>query len=78
MCMFMATKTITVTDESYQMLKSIKQQGESFSELIKRAFSPKRDIMKFAGIISEEDAEGIKASIRELREFSVKRFRERG
>jgi len=32
----MASKTITITDEVYQLLKSLKREKESFSELLKR------------------------------------------
>ncbi|MHA1275521.1 MAG: antitoxin VapB family protein [Promethearchaeota archaeon] len=32
----MVSKTITITDEVYQLLKSLKRENESFSELLKR------------------------------------------
>ena len=32
----MASKTITITEEVYQLLKLIKKQDESFSELLRR------------------------------------------
>lgn len=32
----MASKTITITEEVYNLLKDLKQNGESFSELLKR------------------------------------------
>ena len=75
--MFMSTKTITVTEDSYSMLKSAKREDESFSELIKRLFAPKADVMQYAGMITEGEAKEMKRSIRELREASVKRLRER-
>src|SRR3989338_3297761 len=54
-CMFMSTKTITVTEDSYFMLKSAKREDESFSELIKRLFAPKANIMQYAGLIKEDE-----------------------
>ena len=32
----MASKTITITEDVYQLLKSLKKQDESFSELLRR------------------------------------------
>ena len=32
----MASKTITITEEVYQLLKVLKKQNESFSELLRR------------------------------------------
>ena len=75
--MFMSTKTITVTEDSYVMLKSAKREDESFSELIKRLFAPKVDVMQYAGLITEHEAYQMKRSILELRENSVKRLRQR-
>ncbi|MBI4439646.1 antitoxin VapB family protein [Candidatus Woesearchaeota archaeon] len=71
----MSTKTITVTEESYTILSSSKKTDESFSEVIKRLLTPKKDIMAYAGFISDDEAEDIKDSIRELRERSIKRLR---
>lgn len=73
--MFMSTKTITVTEESCTILSSSKKADESFSEVIKRLLTPKKDIMAYAGFISDDEAEDIKDSIRELRERSIKRLR---
>ena len=78
--MFMTTKTITVTKESYDILKSVKLEDESFSELVKRVFKPKFDVMSFAGIMSdmpEKEAEEIKESIRRMREHSSSLLRKR-
>ena len=77
MCMFMVTKTITITKESYDILKNVKKTEESFSVAIKRLFNPPADLMRFAGCmkdITHEDAKNIKESIRTLREHSVKRL----
>ena len=75
----MVTKTITVTKDAYEQLKALKRPEESFSEEIKRITGGKQDIMKFAGalsFLSDEEVEDIKASIKQMREYSSKKFRE--
>lgn len=49
----MATKTLTITEDAYNRLASLKSQSESFSETIKRVL-PKIDLRNFHGIISQE------------------------
>lgn len=53
----MATKTLTITEEAYNMLSKNKIEGESFSEEIKRILSKKRSkkLIDFFGIISKDD-----------------------
>ncbi len=43
------TKVISLSDEAYTTLKSMKKQGESFSKVVNRIASTKTDIMEFAG-----------------------------
>ncbi len=45
------TKVISLSDDAYATLKSLKKEGESFSEVVNRvtASAPKRDIMDLAG-----------------------------
>lgn len=57
---FMTTKTITITEDAYRLLAREKNKDESFSELIKREFGKKRDLMEFVGLwedISDKEAD---------------------
>lgn len=63
--MCMATKTITIMEDAYEMLTSHKKAGESFSEEIRRVFSNEhtRPLSDFFGILGEEDGDAILTSI---------------
>lgn len=65
----MATKTISITEEAYERLKMMKEQKESFTDVINR-LTGKRSIMELAGILSKEQAEKLEKHIRERRKAS--------
>lgn len=69
----MATKTISITEETYEMLASWKKENESFSEVIKRLGS-KPSLVRFAGMLSEKRATEMEESIKEGRARSRKRY----
>ena len=71
----MVTKTITVTKDAYEQLKALKRPEESFSEEIKRITGGKQDIMRFAGILSDNEGEEMLAAINKVREQSDKRLK---
>ncbi len=52
----MAHKTLTISEEAYEMLAELKKEGESFTELVKRITAPlrKRKLSEFAGKIKDE------------------------
>ncbi|MFH1917284.1 MAG: antitoxin VapB family protein [Nanoarchaeota archaeon] len=54
----MATTSITITDEAYHYLKSIKG-GRSFSETILGLSRSTNDIMKFAGVLRKADLKSV-------------------
>lgn len=64
----MAVKTITVTEEAYRRMKSLKMPDESFSELFNRLASEKNVLWKFFGMYPKEGAEKDRKRLKEFRE----------
>ncbi|MBI4980721.1 antitoxin VapB family protein [Candidatus Woesearchaeota archaeon] len=67
----MGTKTISIMDDAYNLLRALKSKDESFSDEIRRIASSREGIMDLAGAwndLSKEEAENIKKSIRKMRE----------
>jgi predicted CopG family antitoxin len=69
----MATKTISITEEAYERLKSKKKGNESFTEVILR-MTNKKSILDFAGILTKEEADRMEKTISESRAQSRKRM----
>ena len=66
-------------DDAYRLLRSRKKGNESFSEVIRRVFESKNDIMEFAGSLSnlnDEEADDIKKNIENIRKKSSKELME--
>ena len=70
----MATKTLTITEDAYERLDALKENKESFSEVIRRLTSKVR-LTDFAGILTDEETKKVKEKISRLREESVKRMK---
>lgn len=68
----MPTRTISITEEAYERLKAKKEKNESFTDVINRV-TGKRDIMEFAGILSDEEGEKLEAYVKERRRASRER-----
>ena len=65
----MATKTITITEEAYDSLKSLKEESQSFSDIIKKITS-KTSLLKLAGVLSTKSAMNLEKDILEGRKRS--------
>jgi predicted CopG family antitoxin len=58
-------KVLSVSDDVYEALKSLKREGESFTEVLRRLVR-KTSISEFSGVLSKETAEDIEKSIEAL------------
>ncbi len=63
---FMATKTITITEEAYNKLKIRKKGKESFSDVINRTM-PYSDWEDLVGVLSKKSADNLMKSVEESR-----------
>jgi predicted CopG family antitoxin len=73
----MAHKTITISEEAYNLLKSIKKDNESFTEVIKRICEPKKrkkDFLEWLGKINDSSdlADAIESVIAERETISLR------
>ncbi len=75
----MATKSITIEEDAYNMLKSWKERNESFSDVVRKLASRPK-LTDFVGLLRGEQGERLEKVIREKRAASrkraVRRFRE--
>ncbi len=53
---YMATRTVALDEEAYEMLRRSKKSTESFSEAVKRLARPRQPLSEFAGIWSDLNA----------------------
>ncbi len=67
----MGTKTISISDEAYNILKARKGDSESFSKAIVR-LSGKKKLMDFFGVLSKETGERLSDEIDEMRKVHRK------
>ena len=70
----MSTKTITITDEAYNRLKSTKSEGESFTKAIIR-ITRKDTLSELAGILTKGEADEIRKHIKASREATEERIK---
>jgi predicted CopG family antitoxin len=67
----MGTKKISITDEAYNRLSNLKNENESFSEIIKR-ITGKVKLSDFHGIISKDFADELEKNIKKSRNIHKK------
>lgn len=70
----MSTKTITITDEAYNHLKSAKDEGESFTDAILR-ITNKDPLSKLVGLLTKKEADEMKAHIKASRTATEERIK---
>ena len=70
----MTIKTITITEEAYNRLKSAKSEGESFTKAIIR-ITKKNPLDALTGILSKEAAEELRANIAKSRQTTNERMK---
>ena len=71
----MATKTVSLRESAYKKLKSMKREGESFSDVVERVSEEKeQDLKQFSGAYPEigEVKEQLK---KERKEFKMREFK---
>lgn len=69
--MHMGSKNISISEEAYQRLASLKKPNESFTQVINR-LTQKRSILELAGTLTEQEAADITENINNLRKDSEK------
>jgi len=67
--MCMSTKTISISKEAYERLKSVKKDSESFTDVINR-MTGRVKLSDFAGLLSEKEAKDLEAAIIRMRSKS--------
>ena len=72
----MATKTISIKEEAYERLASLRKGNESFSEIISRITGKVR-LRDFFGILSKEEGERLEENIKKIREVQRRLYQKR-
>lgn len=70
----MSTKTITITEEAYERLKSRKGKNQSFSEVIVQNLPAKRKLSQILDEIGRDDdlADRVETASREMRHSGMR------
>lgn len=68
----MASKTIRITPEAYEILEARKKPGESFTDVVLR-LAGARPLSELAGLLSEGEAQELEGNIRKGQDRAVER-----
>ncbi len=62
-------KTITITEDAYEIVKGMKKEGESFSELFKRVGGRRLKVNDIIGVLNydKNEFEDLKKRVQEVR-----------
>ncbi len=63
---YMASKTISITEDAYHRLRARKRRGESFTDVILR-LTERRPLSEFAGVLDEETGRALADALEEAR-----------
>jgi len=68
----MATKTISLSEDAYEILRAKKREGESFSDVIRRELGGKksseaRELIEYLRSVPKEDLRALAESVEEGR-----------
>jgi len=69
----MGKRNISISDEAYSRLPSLKRPTQSFTDVINR-LAGKRSLLELAGILTGREAEELRRSVGEVRAGSRKRL----
>lgn len=69
----MLVKTITITEQAYELLSVNKAPNESFSQIIQKHFK-KESLLSLAGILTRAEAEELRKNIAKGRKALRKRI----
>lgn len=75
---YMGTKTITITEDVYERLRSHKREGESFSDVVRRLTGGERDVRKGFGTYEGESGDRLRAAVDANRDELAGEMSERG
>ena len=70
----MSTKTISISEEAYNLLKNIKDEKESFTDAIIKV-AKKDPLSKLVGVLTKNEATELRRNIRRTREKTEERLR---
>lgn len=74
----MGTKTVSLADDAYDLLKGEKREGESFSDVVRRLLGESQpSLTELAGFLDEETAREVEETIEEMRRQDLEAQRER-
>ena len=75
----MVTKTLTITEDAYNLLALHKQRSESFSEEIKRIFSKKKykQLSDFFGILAKKEGDEMLKDLEKIKSMELQSLKKR-
>jgi predicted CopG family antitoxin len=69
----MGAKNISISDEAYTRLASLKRPNESFTDVVNR-LTGRRSILELAGTLTKDEGEELRRRIDETRSASAERL----